>query len=98
MTQTALAAVALALAAGYLTGRIRPGHRASDWAHWLTYRQNPVTRREWRWWAAQAVFAVEIAALLATHPRRTLHNWRHRNDPPPPRSPAPRITRIGDQP
>lgn len=89
------AAIALtALATGYALGRARLGHRASDWAHWNTYRPNPLTRREWRWWAAQPVFAVEIAALLATHPVRTVKAWKHRNDPPPPLGPPLRIRRI----
>lgn len=95
MPTPALAAVALALTAGYLLGRARLGHRASDWAHWLMYGRR-LTRRDWQWWVAQPVFAVEIAAVLIAHPRRTIHAWRHRNDPPPPRSPAPQIRRIGD--
>lgn len=88
------ATVVAALAAGYILGRARLGHRASDWAHWLTYRTTPITRQDWRWWAAQPVFAVEIAALFAAHPIRTAKAWKHRNDPPPPRSPAPQIRRI----
>ena len=92
---TTPAIVLLALALGYLLGRARLGHRASDWAHWLMYGRR-LTRRDWQWWAAQPVFAVEIAAILIAHPRRTIHNWRHRNDPPPPRSPAPQIRQTGD--
>lgn len=86
--------LAAALAAGYGLGRWRPARRASSWAHWLTYEQPPVTRSDWRWWAAQPVYACEIGVLLATQPRRTMHAWRHRNDPPPPRGPALRVRDI----
>ncbi|MER8233509.1 hypothetical protein [Streptomyces sp. NPDC094049] len=96
MTQPTIVVALLALALGYLLGRLRLGHRASDWAHWLTYRRTPITRREWRWWAAQPVFAVEIAYLITTRPRRTWQAWITRNDPPPPRGPAPQLRRIGD--
>ncbi|MGW5003255.1 hypothetical protein ACWEP8_37005 [Streptomyces hydrogenans] len=82
-----------ALAAGYVLGRARLGHRTSNWAHWLMYGRR-LTRKDWRWWAAQPVFLVEIAALLAAHPIRTATAWKHRNDPPPPRSPAPVIRRT----
>ncbi|MCT2591112.1 hypothetical protein LHJ74_14540 [Streptomyces sp. N2-109] len=78
---------AAALAAGYVLGRIRPARRASDWA-WCTIRRSAVTRNTWRWWATQPVFGVEIVLLLATRPRATVRAWRHRHDPPPPRSPA----------
>ncbi len=86
-----IALIANALILGYTLGRWRPAHRASDWAHWLMYRTPRVTRRDWHWWAAQSVYACEIAVMLATRPRATVHAWRHRHDPPPPRSPAPRI-------
>ncbi|MFM9780422.1 hypothetical protein [Streptomyces scabiei] len=86
----AAAAVTL-LAAGYALGRLRPCARASSWAHWLFYGSSRPTRREARWWLAQVVFLGEIVVLLATRPRHTLHVWKHRNDPPPPRGPAPRI-------
>lgn len=80
------------LLAGYGLGRIRPAHRASDWAIRLAGRRPAVTRRDYRWWLAQPVYAAQIIVLLATQPRTTLRAWRTRNDPPPPRSPAVRVT------
>lgn len=88
---TDLLAVTALLAAGYALGRYRPAHRASSWAHWLFYGTDRPTRRDPRWWLAQTVFLAEIVVLLTTRPRQTLHPWKHRNDPPPPRSPAVRI-------
>lgn len=85
-----LLAVLAALAVGYLLGRARLGHRASDWAHWLIYGRN-FTRPSWRWWLAQLVFVVEISGMLLAHPVRTVSAWKHRHDPPPPRSPAPQL-------
>ncbi|MEV6569962.1 hypothetical protein [Streptomyces sp. NPDC051577] len=82
-----LTLAAAALLAGYLIGRTRPAQRVSDWAERLTWRRPSVTRREWRWWAAQPVYACQIAVLLATQPRHTVHAWRTRHAPPP-RSPA----------
>lgn len=81
------ALVAVAVGAGYLAGRTRPAHRASDWAAWQ-FIGRPVPRSSWRWWAAQPIFAAEIARLLILQPRQTARAWRTRNDPPP-RSPAP---------
>lgn len=96
---TALVAVAVLLAAGYALGRIQPGRRASNWARWVMAGDLGLAlpRSDWRWWAAQPVFAVEIAWLLITHPRRTVHNWRHHNDPPPPRSAPIRFRSLTDQ-
>jgi hypothetical protein len=88
---TAALFAAAALAAGYALGRIRPAHRASDWAHWLPYSTPPVTRRNYRFWLAQPVYAAEIARMFVTGPRRTVHLWRHRNDPPPPLGPPLRV-------
>lgn len=90
-TLTAAAAAAGLLAAGYILGRLKPCARASSWAHWLFFGTRRPTRRQTLWWLAQAVFLCEIIVLLATRPRATVHAWKHRNDPPPPRSPAPRI-------
>lgn len=73
--------LAVAVVAGYLVGRVRPAHRASDWAHWQMYGRR-VPRSSWRWWATQPIFACEIAVLLATRPRDMVRAWRTRNDPP----------------
>lgn len=88
-----IAVLLLVALAGYALGRLQPGRRASDWAHWLMVG-TPATRREWRWWAAQPVFAVEIMWLLTCHPVRTVHAWRHRKDPPPPLGPPVRVRRM----
>lgn len=77
--------VASGLALGYLTGRTRPARRASFWA-WRQVDYRRVTRTSWRWWAAQPVFAYEIAVLLTTQPKQTVRawrSWRTRNEPPP---------------
>lgn len=95
MTALTLAA---ALALGYLLGRARPARRAADWAAWLPYAQPRITRRDWRWWAAQPIYLAEILLLLARAPRRTVHDWQHRNDPPPPLAPAVRIRNLRSEP
>jgi hypothetical protein len=82
--------LAAALAAGYLLGRARPARALSSWAERLPWQRPAITRRHWQWWAAQPVYAVQIAVLLATRPRASVRAWRTRNDPPP-RSPAPRV-------
>ncbi|MFI7010004.1 hypothetical protein [Streptomyces sp. NPDC050145] len=93
----ALVAAAGVFAAGYAAAHVRPLHRADNWAWEQLYqraedlRVGPAPRRL-GWYAAQVVFAVEIAAIFTVHPRRTAHRWRHRNDPPPTRSTAVRIT------
>ncbi|WP_327223056.1 hypothetical protein OG229_02610 [Streptomyces platensis] len=74
---------ATALAAGYTLGRARLGTRTFDLAS-DTIDRPEVTRRTVRWWLCQVVFAVVVARLFITAPRRTAHQWRHRNDPPPP--------------
>ncbi|MFE5658339.1 hypothetical protein ACFQ9H_19380 [Streptomyces sp. NPDC056517] len=91
---TPAVAALLALAAGYILGRARLGHRVSDWAHWLMYGRR-LTRRDWQWWATQPVFAVEIAYLIAIRPRQTWRAWITRNEPPPPLGPPVRVRRIG---
>lgn len=85
--------VLAAVVVGYVLGRARLGHRASDWAHWLMYGRR-LTRCDWQWWAAQPVFAVEIAYLIATRPRVTWRAWATRNDPPPPLGPPVRVRRV----
>ncbi|MEE4598255.1 hypothetical protein V2J94_41540 [Streptomyces sp. DSM 41524] len=89
-TLPTLAAAAVLLAAGYTLGRWRPARRASDWANWKKYhlsarRNGPV------WWAVWLVLSAENIAWLIAHPIQGAHNWRHRNDPPPPLDPAPKV-------
>ncbi|MCX5000907.1 hypothetical protein [Streptomyces longwoodensis] len=76
------------LTVGYALGRYRPLHRASDWAHWQT-SGHPPTRRTRRWWTVFIILSAENLAWLAMHPVPAWQAWQHRNDPPPPRSPAP---------
>jgi len=82
--------IAAAVLAGYGIGRYQPGRRASDWAHWQTYRTNR-PRHDARWWAVWTVLSTENLGWIITHPVQARHTWKHRNDPPPPRSPAPQI-------
>lgn len=85
--------LAAAVVAGYLTGRTRPARRVSDWAERLPWRRPGFSRREWRWWVAQPVYACQIAVLLTTRPRHTIRvwrEWRTRHDPRPP-VPVPRL-------
>jgi hypothetical protein len=90
---TALYAALLLL--GYVLGRWRPLHRASDWAHWQHYGKRPTGPRYWAVWT---VLSAENIGWLITHPVRGAHAWRHRHDPPPPRSPAVRMRSIHDGP
>jgi hypothetical protein len=46
-------------------------------------------RHSTRWWAMFVVLSVENLVWLAAHPVQGWDAWKHRNDPPPPRSPAP---------
>lgn len=80
--------LAAAAVAGYLTGRTRPARCLSDWAERLPWRHPGFSRREWRWWVAQPVYACQIAVLLAVQPRATVRAWKARHDPPA-RGPAP---------
>lgn len=48
-------------------------------------------RHSARWWAMFTVLSAEDLGWLIAHPVRGWHAWQHRNDPPPPRSPAPKI-------
>ncbi|MFD9248476.1 hypothetical protein [Streptomyces bottropensis] len=89
--------IAAAVAVGYLLGRARPAHRASDWAHWQTVG-TPPARRTARWWAVWAVLSTENIGWLLSHPVKGWHAWQHRNDPPPPRSPAVKIRRATEGP
>lgn len=70
------------LVVGYLLGRWRPWVRLGRWADLRT-------RDDGRWWLATGPRRFVVAAAhVLTHPRGSLYAWRHRNDPPPPRSPA----------
>ncbi|WP_051790095.1 hypothetical protein [Streptomyces sp. NRRL S-1022] len=73
------------LAVGYLLGRARLGHRLSDWANWQKYGKPT----GWRYAVMFTVLSAENLGWLVAHPVQGWHAWQHRNDPPPPRSPAP---------
>jgi len=81
-------ALAAALAVGYAIGRARPGHRASQWAAWQRIGKRPTG---WRYAATWTVLSAENLGWLIAHPVQGWRAWQHRNDPPPPRSPAPKI-------
>ncbi|CAL9667868.1 hypothetical protein SUDANB145_07254 (plasmid) [Streptomyces sp. enrichment culture] len=81
---TVLPALAL-LAAGYGLGRWRPALRAFDWAAWQRYGRQPTGLRYAALWV---LLSVQSLGWLAAHPRLGWEAWKHRNDPPPPRSPA----------
>ncbi|MEU5608418.1 hypothetical protein AB0H03_06620 [Streptomyces sparsogenes] len=88
-----LVAAAVLLAAGYALGRWRPGRRASDWANWQRYKRPAGPR----WWAVWAVLSVENIGWLIAHPIKGARAWRHRNDPPPPRSAPLRFRSLTDE-
>ena len=94
--ETAAAALGL-LAGGYVIGRYQPARRTADWANWQKYDQS-MRRHSARWWGVFVVLSAENIGWLTAHPRQGWHAWKHRNDPPPPRSPAVRINgpRIPD--
>lgn len=85
--------IVAALTVGYLLGRARLGHRASQWAAWQSVGTRPA-RRSVRFWAMWTVLSAENIGWLLTHPVKGWHAWQHRNDPPPPRSPAVAIRRV----
>jgi len=76
------------LAGGYALGRARLGHRVSDWAAWQSVGKRPTG---WRYAATWLVLSAENLGWLIAHPVKGWHVWQHRNDPPPPRSPAPKF-------
>lgn len=78
---TALA-VAAALAAGYLLGRLRPLDRLDTWV----WRQFTFTG-PWLL-GSKPRQAVLLAAHALVRPAATWDSWRHRHDPEPARSPA----------
>lgn len=79
-------AVCAVVVLGYLLGRIRPVHRALDWANWQSVGTRPTGIR---YAAAWVLLSAEDIAWLTAHPVQGWRVWQHRNDPPPPRSPAP---------
>ncbi|SFK74297.1 hypothetical protein [Streptomyces pini] len=76
MTPLAVAIGAALFLTGYAAGRTRPLSRLDDWAWEQVYQAGRTGRRGVWWWAAQVVFAVECAVILAVRPRRTLRQWR----------------------
>jgi hypothetical protein len=90
-------AIVAALAGGYALGRARLGHRASQWAAWQSVGTRPASR-SLRYWAMFTVLSAENIGWLLAHPMQGAHAWRRRNDPPPPRSPAPKIRRFDEDP
>lgn len=85
-----LYAIAL-LAVGYALGRYKPLHRASDWAAWQSVGTRPTGVR---YAAMYTVLSAENIGWLIAHPIQGWHAWKHRNDPPPPLSPAPKIRHL----
>ncbi|MFJ8855267.1 hypothetical protein [Streptomyces sp. NPDC102437] len=81
-----LATVAVLLV-GYATGRLRLGHRASDWAAWNRCVDKRWAQRRYRW-PSSAVMAVELVWQLGAHPIESRRNWRAWHDDPR-RVPAP---------
>lgn len=104
VTTAALGLLASGFALGYTARCVRPLHRIDNWAWDQDYqrrrdlRDNPTRRRQLGWWAAQVVFAVEMLTALVVYPRRTVHAWRHRHDPPPPRGPAMKVRAVNRDP
>lgn len=91
MSALEMAVAAALLTVGYGLGRLKPAHRASDWANWQRYGKRPTGLRYAAMWT---ILSAENLTWLALHPIQGAHAWKHRNDPPPPRSPAPQIRRI----
>lgn len=85
---TAAAAALCLLAVGYALGRYQPARRASDWANWQKYGHKPTGLR---YAAVFTILSAENLTWLALHPVQGWHAWQHRNDPPPPLSPAPKF-------
>ncbi|MFB7763585.1 hypothetical protein [Streptomyces xiamenensis] len=86
MSTELLLTAAGSLTAGYLAGRINPLHRIWTWGDRMSYR--PLARRHIRWWLAMPIWMAMTAVCWITEPRRTLHRWRHRNDPRPAQGPV----------
>lgn len=80
---TALAITAtVALAAGYLLGRVRPWDRLDTWV-WRQFTFGGT------WFRTKPRQVVLLVAHALARPAATWDIWRHRHDPKPPdRSPA----------
>ncbi|MFF3730425.1 hypothetical protein ACFYXM_08930 [Streptomyces sp. NPDC002476] len=78
------AAVLAALITGYGLGRYRPARSASDWANWQRYGKRPTGLR---YWAVYTILSAENIGWLLTHPVKGWDAWKHRHDPPQPKSP-----------
>lgn len=88
---TTVAAALGLLTVGYAIGRYRPYEKLADWTDWqLRFHLNR--------WTSRPRQVVLFTLLLITDPVRTVHGWRHRNDPPPPRSPAVQIRSVNRDP
>lgn len=81
-------AILATLAAGYGLGRWRPAHRVSNWAYRQRWGKRPTGAR---YWATYTVLSAENIGWLIAHPVQGWGAWKHRNDPPPPKSPPVRI-------
>ncbi|MFB7461258.1 hypothetical protein [Streptomyces sp. NPDC056188] len=80
-------AITAAAAAGYLIGRLRPYDRLATWVNWeLRFHLD-------RWTSKPRQVAL-FSLLLLTDPVRTVHAWRHRHDPPPPKSPLLKFRKL----
>ncbi|MDK0525084.1 hypothetical protein [Streptomyces sp. ML-6] len=73
-------AVLAALIAGYGLGRWQPYGRLAEWTNWQL-------RFHLGRWTSRPRQATLFALLMLTDPVGTLHAWRHRYDPPLPKSP-----------
>ncbi|MGV9803901.1 hypothetical protein ACWDTP_38270 [Mycobacterium sp. NPDC003449] len=86
----ALLAAAVLLAAGYALGRIRPWDRLATWANWEV-------RFHLDRWATRPRQTALFVLLLMTDPIGTVRAWRHRHDPPAPRSAPARSQFLANQ-
>lgn len=86
---TALVWLAL-VAAGYVLGRVQPARRISDWANWQKHARPTGLRYAAVW----TVLSAENISWLIAHPIRGARAWRHRNDPPPPKSPPVAVPHV----
>jgi hypothetical protein len=83
-----LAVGVVLLSTGYGVGRSRPVRRVVDWAHWQAIGKRPTGTRYAAMWA---ILSAENIAWVVSHPVAAARAWRRRNDPPPPRGPAPQV-------